>query len=317
MIFKQSNKTAAAIRGFTLTELMIGLAIGLFLVMIAGNLYLTTSRYYQLHATLAHLIHTAHITSIYLTDAIRRAGYSGDAYYPHRYTGSQIPRLHKPDCRTAQWTALLKPGITGSTSANAGYPCLNKAGDNRYLQGDILTSQFAGATPATRIHAEQIYIRNGKLHNAVFKGKHKLLPVNQLTPVLSLRQIHSYTYYVGTNKRHQCNHKPVPGLIRLNRTRSGRLRREMLVTGVENLKFEYLVQTRKKPARYQMLPANQVKQWQNVIAVRFWGIVRSKCVLLKHSQKHTYRFSQYQYNTDDRFLRRTFTQFVRIRNPEI
>lgn len=313
-------KLNLAAKGFTLIELMIGLVITMFIVLISMDLYMTSYRHYRLHSTLTNIKNAAHLVASYLSTSIRQAGYSGDSYLK-QMQNNLIGSPSQTNCLALISKQSLKFGVTGSNSIASDYQCLDNKRNkqqNKYLRGDILTSQFADKYISERIYPKQIYIANRLLTNQLFFGR-QLKQVTQnnrqiASHILSIRAIHSQTFYIGENKNHQCNKLTIPGLVRMTISKNGNLRREYIVKGIEQLKFKFIVQNQSSSKVLRLLSANQVANWQQVIAVVCWWVVRSQCPFFATATLSKFQFFDFQFTKNDKYLRRTFSLFIKIRN---
>jgi type IV pilus assembly protein PilW len=81
-------------RGLTLVELMIGLAVGLFIVAVATALLVNRLREHQLTLIEGRLLQDLRTSADVVTRDLRRAGYWGDATVVLSQTGQ--PRIENP-----------------------------------------------------------------------------------------------------------------------------------------------------------------------------------------------------------------------------
>ena len=102
-------------------------------------------------------------------------------------------------------------------------------------------------------------------------------------------------------------------------SRSGWPIKAELVTGVEQLQFQYGVQSGAGTPLISYMNADEVAigDWQNVRAVRFWVLVRDDCPDSGYIDSNTYAMGDLSYvpsGADVHYRRALYTSTVALRN---
>jgi len=86
------------------------------------------------------------------------------------------------------------------------------------------------------------------------------------------------------------------------------------VTGVEELQFQFGVDTDGDGSVNKFLDANNVSDWSQVKAVRFWVLVRDDCPESDYTDNKTYDMGNRSYSPNDHYRRALYTSTATLRN---
>jgi type IV pilus assembly protein PilW len=337
---------APRMRGFTLVELMVALAIASILLLALATMFINTSISRGELDKSSRQIESGRYAMQILSDEIRHAGYYGAIPNAPTLPGT-VTSLPDPcttvlaDVQTSiglplqgypgkSTAAALDTGKLGCLNAAAGYKAntgvivVRRADTSIAAVGptsgfyNIQTSGCAG--DATR-YAFDSYLNTGSftLHANTAPGCLPLTtaPIAQITPV------YIRIFYVSTCSDVSCSaggHDSVPTLKRMDITPAGASAPVSLVDGIENLQFEYGIDsalTDGTPDAYLSAPA--FADWQNVMAVRVHVLARNLEATSGYSDKKTYTFGTAATYTPSGselpYRRHAYSELVRLNNP--
>lgn len=237
------------------------------------------------------------------------------------------------------WGKMITRRVFGLNDTDSGYGCI---GSDR-LQGDILTIRYANPVETRVIEKDEDdnYDNSLYLHTAPLRGgliafddggaivpglEDYVTSVTEADDVAddtdllsSFHKVIAHSYYVATPIATECGDVPVLARKVLNANRVPE--KESLVNGVEMLQFQYGVDTaitaaipQGDRAVNQYFDANNVTNWNQVRAVRFWALVRSNCPESGYTNNTTYRLGNLNYTVNDNFRRAVYTSTVMLRN---
>jgi len=315
------------LRGFSLVELMVASALGLMLVTLMMHVLLSAKRSLELSETISRLGASGRFGLELLSNDVQRSGYLsiyGQLRENHlaklTVTGSLGPSASAPRCVSSDssWGRMIEQPLFGLNDTNDGYDCIPK---RDYLRGDILVARYLSPQAVARngsvnqgqhYDRARIYFRAGLSEGKIFSGSERDEADNQiLSSPLSDHALNSYAYYVSDSGR-KCQGLPIPGLFRETLSASGRPRREELVSGVENIQFQYQVSG-------QYFNADGVGVWADVQAVRVWLLVRTECPDPSFVDQQTYILGDHSFTPnitlkESHYRRRLYQRVVPIRN---
>jgi len=314
-------------RGLSLVELMVASALSLMLISLMMHVLLSAKRSLGLSETIARLGASGRFGLELLGNDVLRSGnlsIYGQVRKDHlgklTVAGSLGPVEKAPRCVSSDstWGRMIEQSLFGLNDTNEGYDCIPK---RDYLRGDILVARYLSSQVVGRnglvshgqhYDSARIYFRAGISESKIFIGSDRSEANNRIMSSLSSdHTLHSHAYYVSDSGR-ECQGLPIPGLFREKLSASGRPRREELVSGVENIQFQYQVAG-------QYFNADDVGVWADVKAVRVWLLVRAECPEAAFVDRHTYVLGDHSFtpNTalkESHYRRRLFQRVVPIRN---
>lgn len=334
-------------RGWTLVELLVGSAVGLLVIAGIAQIYTAAKHSYDIQTRLAEIQDVGRYAVDVLSRDLRMAGYwglmdidlanssPGDDPRNGIYAGDNffLTDDFLPDTCTSNsdrdWGRMIVNRIFGLNEPVTGYGCI---GADR-VRGDILTVRYAdpvaipngGSFTGTRF-----YIRTAPFQGSIVQGNPSVCTplvfpcpsVNYVTDTLfSDHALVAHAYYVtGSGTTVSCGGTSItpPGLARKMLNSSGFPWKESLVNGVEHLQFQYGVDTDTastdgRVVRY--FDADNVPDWNQVVAVRLWVLVRAVCPESGYIHTGTYAMGDENYSPgSDAYRRALFTTTVALRN---
>ena len=303
--------------GLTLVELLVAMALGLLIIAGIGQIYLAAKHSYEIQNRLARIQDAGRYVTELLTEDIRRAGYWG--VINNIQTASLNPLiLPSPFCVSSSidWGRMVREKIFGLNDTSGAYFCINR------LRGDVLTVRYGDAASVTPYNCTQctgLYIRSTPFTGTIGFG-----PAGSVTSQpTSDHELVAHAYYVATSgTARECGSSSGPFLPALNRehlitasgTNTGKPQAEELVTGVEQLQFQFGVDTDADGWVNQYMNANAIANWLNVRSVRFWVLVRDDCPDSGYTDPNSYVMGDVSYTPNDGFHRALYTSTVALRN---
>jgi len=337
-----------AAKGWTLVELLVAMALGLLIVAGIGQIYLAAKRSYDIQNSIAQLQEVGRYTTEVITQDIRRAGYWGlmnlntvdlaaDSAGKIFPTNDVSPAGTCPNGNT-DWGRMITRKVFGLDDTALGYDCLA----THWKRGDILTVRYADPSPVTTFDPDALYVHTAPLEASLVFGN----PANcqssasppgctfldyvddtSFPPAAYSYRVVAHAYYVAdSSTATQCGVASAPALPALAQetlssgaSSPGFPVKSELVTGVEQLQFQYGVDTDLDAARSvnQYMNADTVtatNNWNNVRSVRFWVLIRGDCPEAGYTDNSTYNMGNFPYPVNDSFRRTLYTSTVALRN---
>ena len=320
--------------GWTLVELLVAMTLGLLLIAGIGQIYLAAKRSYEIQTNLAQIQDVGRYVTDVLTQDIHMAGYwdamdinlanstpgndgnpggtpSGDSFF---LTGWQ----NAPEGCTSNdtWGRMITHKIFGINDGNGigSYSCIG----SDLLQGDVLVVRYADPGTVTLPLPPgdtHLYIKTAPFQGSVISFDAAGNPIytdNVTDPVSSTHLLVAHAYYVATAISIDCGNVPV--FARQTLGSNGIPLKESLVNGVEQLQFQYGVETSPNTYVNQYLDASNVANWNQVRAVRFWILVRADCQEAGYTDNTTYQLGDITYTPGDHYRRALYSSTVALRN---
>lgn len=293
-------------RGFSMVELIIAMALGLFLMSALIQILLSGKEAFSSVNYLSRIQENGRIATSMLVGDLKRAGYMGGNSDIPNIFGSAGQTAAAISCATGDtiWGRMITQRLVGLNDTNAGYACITNAS---YLRGDILTVRYASPWVSGALVAGQMYLRSSLFEGKIFAGADQALGTNLvLDQPQSVHDLVTHSYYVGNSGR-SCSGLPVPSLFRVRLNINGQPLVEELLPGVEHLQVQYGVGG-------QYINADAVADWSQVVTARFWLLIRSECPETGFTDASTYTLGDINYITNDRFRRQLYSSVVMLRN---
>jgi len=315
------------VAGFSLVELMIAMAISLLLLAGVIRIYVDSKRNYTVQESLSRLQESGRYAVTLLTQDLRLSGYYGTGSDPSRFTGTQAPVAAERVCSSDnRWGRMLEQVIFGVNDAvNDGLSdysaCISTSsgtpatGD--YIQGDIVVVRHVVPTAVAAYEPNRLYLRTTFQDGKLFAGSEESGNTLSDDPAFT-RALAANAYFVGYQST-ECagNTIILPTLYREALGNNGRPVREELVRGVEQLEFQYGVDTNGDGSVNRYMNADQVtlnSYWPSVASVRLWLLVRTDCPVTGYNNGTPYRMGDVTYTPNDSFRRQLYTTTIALRN---
>lgn len=326
------------VRGFTLVEIMVALAIGLVILLALTVMFARNSSNQAELERMTRQLEGARFSLDALTEDIMHAGYYGE-FNPD--TLPVAPAYQTPDpCATAL-TALgwdtsaaqvRMPVAIQGIAAGTNVTCLGnrRAGTEAVIirhaeTGDAITFAAGNATnlflQSSRCTFDTRRLVVAAVPAANPETTFTLRRPDCATPNQRLRRVTQRTYYVAT-----CNVcAPSDGIPTLKRVEliNGALRTMSIAEGVENLQVEYGLDTNRdgRPESFNTMSSAFItgtapNVWENVVSARVHLLTRSTELTPGFVDARTYQLGPNVSVTPaaDRFKRTLMTSTVRLLN---
>jgi type IV pilus assembly protein PilW len=296
-------------RGAGLIEIMV--AMLLMAIMFNGliDMFLSSRATFSATDNLSRLQENGRTAVDVLVSNLRRSSYLGGNSDIDYVVGTLGPSAIAETCiaNTTAWARMVGQGVFGLDDTRDGYACI----DNTYLRGDILTVRYASPWPIDAVDfvATRMYVRSSLFTSRIFLGADEANPLNDVDhEPRANHQLLAYSYYVADTGR-TCNGAAIPALFREAASVNNLPVAEELIEGVENIQFQYNVGDR-------YVDADNVADWDSVLSVRLWVLVRSACAETGYSDVRTYVLGDVtpDYAPADGYRRHLYSTVVALRN---
>lgn len=270
--------------GFTMVEMMVAIVVGL--IVLGGLVQITASQKqaFRLQQSANFLQENARFAVRTLDYGLRMADHWGGVE-SNQVTGSVTIGAGSGSC-TSAWVTDVDEGIMGfDGSGSTPLDCINAA--NYELNTDMVVIRYARPSFPASLDLTQVYLRAGVGTDGVlFLGSDGL-------PSAIPTEDGVYTYPLAVDVFHvrPCSDpgdnnvcddadddgNPIPTLVSLRLQSSGNLQIVPLVEGVEQLQFEYGMDTDSDGDVDNFDNATNItagNMWDEVVAIRFSLLVR-------------------------------------------
>lgn len=343
MSIKRFNLSYQA--GFNLVELMIAVAIGMFLVLAAASLFSTNQRLGRDVQVLSRLQETGRTAIDFISRDVRMAGYYGCAHdlqniTPPTGTGNFVfepiqafeSNIQKPAATTI-WIPNTPQGASNAPiNVNRGSGA-NNGGDGitvRYLRPASDTTAAVQLNDTTiSIAPADIgqFFQNQWIAISDCAGSELALLTNDPTNAgaLTLQGGITRDYVVGSQvsilveRSYYVDVDPASGQrgLMLAERLANNTNAALAFPGVEFLSIQYGFDATGNGAADTYVSANNNLRWDQLVAVKLHMVVRSERPDLPADVNYNYGNELDGFTTKDRFDRRVFSSSVFVRNNTI
>ena len=333
-------------KGFSIVEMMVAMVISLILMAGIAQIFLSSRQSFTIQNTLGRQQENGRYAANIIAQDLRRTGYWGGNADVTGVTGSEPPVAPSATCNTGNnsWARMIDRRIFGlnhtETAPLAAYGCINDG--NGHSSRDVLVMRFASPwlvfpTPTTNQRPiednSRLYIRSSLTISdqagRIFKGSDNSDSDNDMNdgaaapPSERTSDLMARAYYIGPSGQ-TCNGIAVPSLFREELNNNGQPVAVEVAYGVDNLQVRYGLDTNADDSVDIYLDAdaidntisgpNNVSDWNQVIAVRFWLLTRSECPETGYTNNNTYTMGDHVYTPADGFRRQLYQSTVKLRN---
>jgi type IV pilus assembly protein PilW len=313
--------------GFTLTELMIAMVLGVILAGGVVNLFVIGQKSFRTDENVARMQDEGRFAINELVKDLRMAGYIGELAHPVAIlpaaglaTGTDCGVAGQPnwildffDDVTDDINSLTSVDNATGAAANAGFSCIT-AGELLPQTDVVGIKRFVGrSVPPAGLVANTIYMQTNALEGVMYKdplpvGAGVAGPLNEWEYRPSVYYIRNFTNTAGDG---------IPSLCRkvLNFTAATGIQTECIASGIEDLQIEYGLDSDGSGSADQYLPNPTLAQLQRVISARIFVLARTLNQDFGYTDNRTYTLSNaVAFNPNDNFHRRLYTVTVPIFN---
>jgi len=313
--------------GFSLVELMVAMVITLILLAGIGQIFLSSKKSFTIQDSLGRMQENGRFVVDTLVQDLRRAGYLGGAVAVEESAGSLPVATGVDTCTGGSWARFMYLPVIGLNETATNYNCITN-----YLagSGDVIAVRYAAPwelgsittpLPAT---ATKVY-----LHSNPKEPKTARLYTGANLPAKTAgdrqAEVVARAYYIA-NSGQTCSYQganlPVPSLYRINLNDSSLpdtaqeiasgIERLQILYGIDNVGADHSVDS--------YVTADNVTDWSEVIAVRFWILSRAECPETGYTNTTTYVMGADDGSEDftppanDHYRRQLFQSTVQLRN---
>ena len=253
--------------GFSLIELMIAVAIGLFLIAGALTVYVNTNDSQRMVEDQVAMMDEARFAMEVIGYDLRHAGNFGRMNEPELVDTSLITGLIANDCLPTGWAAdatnwvyayndTTDDGVRNITGCTTGH-----------ITGDIIETRYALNTPIVALQPNKVYLNGDVNGSTYFTGAVAPDPGRQnYEAVANAYYIGSYSYAVGDN---------IPSLRRISIQPGPVVSDDMVLSGVENLQVMIGTDVDNDGTVDTYSDPSSAINWNWARSVQIWLVVRS------------------------------------------
>jgi len=276
--------------GLSLIELLISMALGLVLMAGILQIFSASKRMFELTDDLSVIQEKGQLAIALLSENIRMADYWGGIESNAVQFGQTFLSVSPGEC-SSQWLFKSDPALIGfeGSSSISGISTLPSAciENSDYVpHSDLLLVRYAGSKRSI----SDAKIDNAKYKNRYFvrselgslayvflggNSKDALLKI-PASPFANNMEFHADLFFLRpcSHKRKGSCQDQLPTLMRL--TLSGnRFVQQALIDGVEQLQFDYGVDTSGNRKVDNYISSPSINQWKDVISVQVTLVIRS------------------------------------------
>lgn len=339
-------------RGFSLIELLIGMALGLALVLVISYAYLGSKQTFRLQDTLSRMQENARFVFETLGFDVRMAGFTGcgnTATAVNTVNGAtdwDKNLLSAPLIGYEEGVSAFPDGVAGNVLRGDALTILRGDGSDYTIDSHNPTAASIHLTANHDIKQGEILVITDCQHTAVFqmtntntnntiavvdhgtggstspgnctKGLgHPLVCDTNGTPYTfapgsKILRMSGVNYHIRTNDHGE----PALFRTRLGATSTGNATRinEELAEGIENMQITYGEDTNNDNAVDRYVAANAVADWSRVLSVRISLLLASVGTDAYTSEPQQYIFNGATVTPADRRLRKVFDTTIAVRN---
>ena len=305
-------------RGFTLMEVMISLAIGVFLLGGVTAAYLAMRSATTETVSISEIQQNGRMAIALLSADIQQAGFSGMLSDLGSITAA--PAAFAGDCNSGlnggsfpQAASGNFPSIWGVTMAAAGnvMGCVvNAAADS-----DVIQVKRGGGPPvvAGAMQANRFYLESNSAQGAIFPG-------TAAAPGFNLGEIWSYFHHVYYVTTEVFDGNAIPVLARMELVNNGGpvMQQNMLLDGIERIRFYYGIDSNDDNVVDSYIAPNNMPAtlWQanaQLKAVKIYVLARASRPDVNYQNLNTYDLGDgVAFTPQDNFRRLLFSTTVSI-----
>ncbi|WP_054113501.1 PilW family protein [Marinagarivorans algicola] len=318
--------------GISLVGLMIALLLGSILLSGLITVFSSNQTTSRLMFDFGSLQEGARAANHVLESSIRQAGHFGGVDPIDILTNSSLTLKGKGNCNHAWITATSEPiraydgnsTITHVTNLPNG--CIEAS--DYVANTDILSLKYGstiGMAKLSDLDANTVYVRtvtasNEQISGEIFKGDSKP-SIGGSSDALGIYNFKyaSELYYIRacSQKINGVCHDNIPSLVRYQLD-GLEFKEYLLIAGVEQFQIEFGIDSDADYNADQYLSPSAIKDWQQVISVKFSLVIRGKTQDNSLLDTETYTLvgnvNYIPKNEDQAYRRRTYTKVVQLRN---
>ena len=304
-------------KGFTLIELMISIALGLIILSALVALFVNNSSARRELDRSAEVLENGAYAIGYLRDELSMAGYLGTLDV---VTGTATNK----SCSKvlADWKDSLAVHIRGAnhTGADPFSACgfARKSGtDAIFIQRAATCTTGSTSSDCEAMNAGLAYLQISECGTefpttpfilALGTASNFTLKLKSCTGTAPVRRLVRRFFFINANGQ----------LVRRDVIPDSILAEQVIADGIDNLQFEYAIDTDGDGAPNKFTYAPTDPEWLGVVGVRVFILARSLSESRDYKDDKKYNLADWALSTpsNDAFRRRVFSTYVNFANPQ-
>lgn len=247
--------------GFSLIELMVSMAIGLFLIAGVFTVYLNGRASQEVVDDQLVLLDDARFALETIAYDLRHAGMWGRLNEPEKVDNTLVPTVSN-ECQVGWATSVTNPVMAYNENNPYGATCRTD-----YARGDVLEVRYAYGQAVAAIDPNIVYVNSDVNQASYFTGTSPGLATTSFRAVANAYYISSWSETAGDN---------IPSLHRVSLQSGPRVVDEVLLPGVEDMQIQFGVDSDGDGVVNSYVNPDAVTDWLNVRSAQVWVVVRSE-----------------------------------------
>ena len=311
-------------RGFTIVELMIAMALGLFLVAGVVTLFLHSRQSFNQDENTARLQDEARFAIQELARDLRMASYITEPLVPGSIAADGGLTLDQDcgpgdpnwiygfnDAGTGDINTITALDNTDGATANASYSCIEA--DEIVADTDVVAIKRAAGdvVPPANLQVGTVYIRSNGTTGLLYQEP----PATAIAGPFNDWEYRPRIYYIRNFSNVEGD--GIPSLCRkvLVSTGTPTMTTECIAQGIENLQLEYGLDTDNDGSADRYLSNPTLAEIQDVVSARAFLLARTRDEDRSRTDAKTYSISNApDYAPGDNFHRRVYEITVTVHN---
>jgi type IV pilus assembly protein PilW len=316
-------RSAQAVAGFSLIEMMISITIGLFIIAALVGVVASNSRSSKTNERTSEVQTNGRYALASIRHELREAGYRGYTWAePNTPTTTITPitgECLESGATAGAFVTNVRQGVWGTNDSNPFSGTGNCIPAASYSGDDVLVIRRVADTPTTTLAANTIYFHSSYALGEVFRGT--TAPTFTGASPLADFAVQAYVYYISPYTISATESPLVPALYRVALQSGGVMAAELVASGIEHFQVQYGRATTDLNTRYYNASgitgtstSTVTSEWDDVNSVRIWLLARNSTAEPGYANTNSYVMGDQTYTVNDSFRRQLFTTVVQLRN---
>lgn len=309
--------------GFTLLELLVSMAIGLFIL--AGLIGVLTANYRSSRANdqTSELITNGGNALNALKQDIRQAGFRGRTWGEPEISDGWVAPITgcagaEPGASAGTFVTNIRQGLWGGNNSNPFSS--NCIAPQQYVPGtDVLVIRYVTTMVTPAPLADAIYLRSSYRRGELFRGLAAPTDAPDTTAAADFA-VRIHVYHVRPYTRTPDENPLVPALVRSSLQGDGTMRAELVTGGIEQFQVQYGRLGSDSKTQYVDSMAGDSSTptptaWDDVHSMRIWVLARASTAEAGYSNRTPYLMGDRTVIApNDGYHRQLFSSVVQLRN---
>jgi type IV pilus assembly protein PilW len=295
----------------SLIELMVGVAIGLFLVTLLLRGFAASLGNSRTNSLVSEYQTNGRYALGVLKREIRHAALSPLLWDATQLEINTSVSSRDFGCGAGVNNLLMNAGMSASNDANPwSASCLLTADDREFLRGDVVAVRRLSNKPVTSFAANAPYVRVSYGAGHMFLGGE--VPIPLPPPSFDYAAL-TDVFYINSFTQSATEVPLVPALYRLRLSDGANptMVPELVASNIEHLQIQFAIDDGSGKVRY--VNPGGVTDWRSVVSARIWLLVRAserEVGLVSGS----YTMADVTYTPNDNFRRVVLSSTIQLRN---